>query len=145
MLSLFEDSLEWVALGRLFVIVDRVQQAAHDQVQHRDAMANPDAHRIGTGAKTCFRLERRATEGETFTAQRDRMTNHRLKQAKVDRKLCIGLAVETDVIANCSLTIFHSGDKSQHLSVAFQNCKAHIVAETFRKRWEKSDRQRYQS
>jgi hypothetical protein len=29
------------------VVVNRVQQAAHDQIQHRNAVTNPDTHRIG--------------------------------------------------------------------------------------------------
>ena len=54
--------LERIALRWFFVIVDRVEQPADDQVEHRDAMANPDTHRVGACAETRFRFERGATE-----------------------------------------------------------------------------------
>ena len=43
---------ERISFWRLFVIVDCVQQAPDDQVQHRDAMTNPNAHWMGTSAET---------------------------------------------------------------------------------------------
>jgi hypothetical protein len=47
---------ERISFGWFFVIVDCVKQAANDQVHHRNAVTNPDAHRIGTSAETRFGL-----------------------------------------------------------------------------------------
>ena len=57
------------------MIVDRVQQSAHDQVQHGNAVANPDAHRIGARAETCFGFECRASKRETFATEIDCMSD----------------------------------------------------------------------
>ena len=52
--------LKRIALRWLFMIVNRVQQPTHDQIQHRDAMTYPNTHRIGPRPETRLRLERGA-------------------------------------------------------------------------------------
>src|SRR5688500_19972483 len=105
-----------------------MQQSTNDQIQHRNPVANPDAHRIGTCAETGFWFESRAAQRQPRAAERDRMTNHRLQQAEVDRDVSISSAIESDVVAYGSFSVFHRRYKPQQRLASFLTCQALVVA-----------------
>src|SRR5688572_3276670 len=138
-------SFKRISLWSLVVIVDRVQQSAHDQVQHRNAMTNPDAHRLWSSTETRLRFEGSAAERESLAAESNRVIDHCLKQTEVDRKIRVGFAIESDVVADGRLAVFDGRDEPQQRIVFPQDGELHVVAELCSQCWQERNGQRHES
>lgn len=106
------DLFKGVSFRRLVVMRDGVKQSAYEYVEHRNAVPDPDAHRIRTRAKPRFRFQRRSPQRQFSATELDRIVDYGLKQTKVDRSSGICFAVEADVVPNRRLTITNSRYKT---------------------------------